>query len=138
MSSLPAEPGFTPLLETSFAVMSSECPEAYQRICQLLAGDEVGITIDAESLSVRFEAGQAVVLRTPQQPTVHVAATKQTLLDLIDARYTLEHAITRDLLHVRGKMNELIRFYEAVQLYIHGAVRCPSFPDLLSDYRYRN
>jgi hypothetical protein len=138
LNSLPAEPRFAALLETSLAVLSRECPEAYAEICRMLAGYEVAIVLDTEKLALCFEEDGPVVRRSAQQPTVHFIATRHTLLDLIDAKFTLEFAITRDILHVRGKMNALIQFYEALRLYIHGAVRSPSFPALLSDYRYRN
>lgn len=137
MSFLPDVSSFTTLIETSLDVMAHECPEAYQCACQLLDRHEVCLTIDSETVSVRFYSTYAEMLYTPQQPTVYLSSSKSVLLDLVDANYTLEYAITHDLLHIRGKMHELIRFYEALQLYIQGAVRCPSFPALLSDYRFR-
>lgn len=135
MSFLPAEPTFAALISTSFEVLSAECPDAYTRICQLLAPHEVCLTVGAETVSVRFQPEQAEVLSLPHEPVVFLSAAKKTLLDLADARYTLESAIMRDLLHVRGKMDHLIRFYESLQFYIQGAVRCPSFPGLLTYYR---
>jgi len=96
------------------------------------------MTVDAESVSIRFQPESAQVLEAAEQPTVYFSSTKQILLDLVDARITLEYAITRDLIHVRGKMNDLIDFYESLQFYVHGAVRCVSFPALLSDYRFKN
>ena len=137
MSFLPDVSSFTTLIETSLDVMSHECPEAYQCACQVLDTHEVSLTIDSEIVSVRFYSTYAEMLFIPQQPTAYLMSTKSVLLDLVDANYTLEYAITHDLLHMRGKMDTLIRFYEALQLYIHGAVRCPSFPALLSDYRFR-
>ena len=138
MSSLPAESGFAVLLEDSFALLAEECPEAYTGICHVLTPHEVCLTIGAETVSIRFGQEVVEVLRVPQEPAVYLSSTKQTLLDLADARFTLEAAIMRDLLHVRGKMDDLIRFYESLQLYVQGAVRCPSFPALLSDYRYHD
>jgi hypothetical protein len=123
------------LIEASFGVLSRECPEAYLGVCRRLDTHEVHFTVNAEKVSVRFQMENAQVLRVAQQPTVYFLSTKQTLLDLVDAQFTLEHAIMRDLIHVRGKMNDLILFYESFQLYIQGAVRCISFPMLLSHYR---
>lgn len=137
MNSLPAEPGFAALLEASFALMCRECPEAYAGFCRLLAPYEVSLTIGTEMVAVRFQSDGVEVLRVPDDPIVHLVASKQTLLDLADARYTLEGAIMQDYLHVRGQMDLLIRFYESLQIYIHGAVRSPSFPGLLNDYRLR-
>jgi hypothetical protein len=138
LSSLPAEPTFAALVTTSLEVLSAECPEAYTRICQLLAPHEVCLEVGAETVSIRFQPTLAEVLPLPQEPAVFFSAAKQTLLDLADARYTLESAIMRDLLHVRGKMDHLIQFYESLQLYIQGAVRCPSFPGLLTYYRFHD
>ena len=138
MSFLPVDSSFAALVETSFAVLSRECPEAYSRICQRLNTREVHLTVDAETVSLRFQPESTQILQSAQQPTVYFVSTKQTLLDLVDARMTLEYAIMRDLIHVRGKMNDLIDFYESLQLYIHGAVRCVSFPALLSDYRFKS
>jgi hypothetical protein len=138
LSFLPVDSSFSALLEVSLTVLSQECPEAYLRICQRLNSREVHLTVDTETVSVRFQSESAQVLQAAQQPTIYVSSTKQTLLDLIDARITLEYAITRDLIHVRGKMDDLIDFYESFQLYIQGAVRCISFPALLSDYRFKS
>jgi hypothetical protein len=117
--------------------MAHECPEAYQSICRLLSLYEVQLTVESETVAIHFQPDRAQVLHIPQQPTVFFASTKTAILDLIDAKFTLEHAILHDLIHVRGAMRDVIVFYDALRLYIHGAVRCPSFPKLLSDYRYR-
>lgn len=135
MSFLPVDSRFAALVETSFVVLLKECPEAYSRICQRLNTREVHLKVDDEIVSISFQPESAHVLNAPQQPTVYFESTRQIILDLVDARITLEHAITRDLIHVRGKMNDLIDFYEALQFYVHGAVRCVSFPALLADYR---
>lgn len=135
---LPADGSFRALLAASFAVMQHECSDAHAQICQTLAAYSVRLTIDGEIVDLMFTGEEILFTAHQEKPAVIFEATKETLLGLADAKFTLEHAIMSDIIHVRGSMTLLIAFYDALRLYISGGVRCPSFPALLNDYRHRN
>ncbi len=61
--------------------------------------------------------------------------TRAVILDLVDARAGLVEAILDDRLGLRGALPELARFHDGLMLYLHGAMRAPSFPGLLRRYR---
>jgi hypothetical protein len=54
---------------------------------------------------------------------------------LIDARLTLLDAVLSDALAMTGAPDDLLAFHDGLIAYVHGAVRAPSFPALLSAYR---
>lgn len=45
-------------------------------------------------------------------------------------RFTLEEAIESDRLYVRAALDDLLPFFDALACWLHGALRCPSFPAL--------
>jgi len=66
---------------------------------------------------------------------VEVGLDKPILLDLVDGRVTLEDALLEERLRLRGSLDALVEFDEALYIYLGGAVRCPSFPELYAEYR---
>jgi hypothetical protein len=67
--------------------------------------------------------------------TVVVRTGRATLLDLIDGRSSLTDAVLRDAVLLRGDRQDLVRFHDALWLYLQGAVRAPSMSELLRRYR---
>jgi hypothetical protein len=135
LSSSPDEEGIGGLITTSLSTMRDECPEAYGLICRLLASREVLMLIDGETVVLTFHPDEVQVLHQPRSPHVELRTSRQTLLDLIDARLTLDQAVWTDAMVVRGDVQEVGLFHEAWLNYVRGAVRCPSFPALLERFR---
>lgn len=71
---------------------------------------------------------------TPETATVEVVTDRTAVLDVIGARRSLLEAVAEDRLFLRGSPAELLRFHDALQAYVAGAVRSRSFPSLLSRY----
>jgi hypothetical protein len=129
------EPAFAAFLWESFAVLRRELPETYRRLCSHLSPREVAIQVGDESVVVRFEPRGAQRLAVPVRPQIEVHTTRAAILSLIDARSTLVESILGDELLLRGTADELLRFHDALMIYVHGAIRAPSFPHLLRAYR---
>lgn len=117
--------------------MRDECPQAYGLICRLLASREALVLIDGETVALTFRLDEVHVLHQPHSPHVEMHTSRQTILDLIDARLTLDQAVLADAIVLRGNVQDLGLFHEAWLNYVRGAVRCPSFPALLDRFRLK-
>jgi hypothetical protein len=122
-------------IETSLITLRREYPAAYFLLCRQLVSLEVHLLIEDESIPLRFAPDQAILLPAPEQPDAELRTTRQTILDVIDARLTLDEAIMSDAIHLQGEVEVLRRFHDALITYVSGAVRCPSFPELLTRFR---
>lgn len=136
MSSSPDPGSFTHYLDSSLALIRQDCPPAYAQLCRLLAPRQVQLNVDQEALWLSF-APDAVSLHAGQAPTpaITVDLSRQVILDMLDARLSLQDAIQHGRLGLRGDLYHLTLFYEGWLAYLRGAVRCPAMPDLLDAYR---
>lgn len=119
----------------SLSVLRDECPEAYFLMCALLAPCEVLLRIDGEPVSLAFDAAGVHLLPAPGRPRVELATTRATILDVLDARQTLHEAVVADAILLKGAPSDLAACHDALLTYVRGAVRCPSFPVLLDEFR---
>ena len=136
MSSLPENESFTAFLETSLVAMQQECPPAYHHMCEVLAPRQVQIEVDGEVVYLAFEPARVSKLPASQAvPTLRMQMSRRAILDLTGGRYTLQEAILNGAVSLHGDLKDLVIFHEGWLTYMRGAVRCPSFPDLLDRYR---
>lgn len=129
------ERGFTAFLLESFAAMRREVPGAHAEVCRVLARRSVRIEVGGESPLLRFARGEVALGSGAGAATIEVRATKAAILDLVDARRTLVESVLGDAIFLRGGTHDLLVFHDGLTAYVHGAVRAPSFPSLLRDYR---
>jgi hypothetical protein len=92
--------------------------------------------IDGETVALAFDHTRAYFLSELHNPTVQLHASRQTILDVIDARLTLYEAVIADSIVLEGDIESLAAFHDGLLIYIQGAIRCPSFPALLDHFRY--
>ncbi|MSP60183.1 MAG: hypothetical protein EXR72_07540 [Myxococcales bacterium] len=126
---------FTGFLLRSMGLLRVEAPAAYALMCARLAPRELSTSVDGELCPLQFAAESVRVLAASVAPSVEVQTTRRTILDLVDARLTLADAVWDERLLLRGGPADLIAFHDGFTAWLHGAVRSPSFPDLLRDYR---
>jgi len=147
MSSSPESLRFAACLRLSLDTLRLECPEAYQRVCDCLAPLTVALSLDGDPVTLAFHPGLIRVIppggpaagrnggRAGAPPDVQASTSRSTIIDLLEARSTIEDAILSDAILLRGRVEDLARFYDALLYYVCGAVRCPSFPAILAGYR---
>lgn len=122
------ERDFADHLSAALAALQREMPVSYARLVAALGGREVELVIDGAPTRVRFRDGS-------DAPRVRVVCSGQTIVELADAEYTVEDAIWSDRILLFGAVEDLIAFHDALQIFLHGAVRSPSFPRRLEDFR---
>lgn len=120
---------------TSFKILSDEFPAAYFLMSASLNPRRVLLHIDGETVALAFDLRGAQIAASSSAPEVEIDSTKQTILDVIDARLTLNDAVWNDAIRVKGKVEDVAICHEALLTYVRGAVRCPSFPLLLEQFR---
>ncbi|WP_437335482.1 hypothetical protein WME98_25045 [Sorangium sp. So ce296] len=126
------------LLAESFAALAAELPEAHARVSARLAGRAVAIRVDGERFVVEADGGAPQVRAAgadEEAAAVRVATSRRAILDVLDARRSLAEAVLADEVEVVGALERLVEAREALLAYVHGAVRCPSFPALLERFR---
>ncbi len=126
---------FSGFLAHSMTLLAAEKPRVHARLCALLRDREASVTMDGVITGIAFPGGAFRLVQTVDRPFIELRASRRTVLDVIDGRLTLEEAIWGSQLELRGGLDDLVRFHDALVVYLHGAVRCPSFPWLLDRYR---
>lgn len=104
-------------------------------LCALLAPREVLLLIDGEPVVLVFEPTGIALLTAARRPALELRTGRGTMLDVIDARLTLNEAVRTDALVLQGDVDDLKLAHEGLLTYVCGAVRCPSFPRLLERFR---
>src|SRR5262245_37095896 len=127
---------FGRFLAASFSALRAEVPEAYAAMCGALAPRALVLDVDGEAVTLRFEPLRVVeVVHADAVAAVSLCASRQTILDVIDARHSLVSAALAGRLDLRGAPTDVAAFHDAFIRYVQGAVRAPSFPTLLDEFR---
>jgi hypothetical protein len=129
------EPTFASFLAESFALLRREADDVHGTLCRRLEGRTVAIRVDGEAVAVRFDAIRADVLGSHPSAEIEVSTTRAAILDVLAGDLNLLDAVLADRLVLRGAPAALLAFHDGLLLYVHGAVRAPSFPSLLRRFR---
>jgi hypothetical protein len=125
------------LLDESFAVLRHEVPEAYRRMCLELEGNAVVITVDDEAVIVASD-GVAMHVETVSAATrtsAEIRTSRQAILRVLDGETGLADAVLSNAVSARASLETLVQLNRGLAMYVHGAVRAPSFPGLLDRFR---
>ena len=122
-------------LERSLNLLAREAPGAYSRLCGTLAGRRLCVEGDGMAFTLRFDADAAVSRAALGDEEISISVDRRSILALVDGELTLEEALRQDRLVVRGAVADAARAFDALLIFVRGAIRCPSFPALLSEFR---
>jgi hypothetical protein len=138
LNSLPDAPSASEFVGISLEILQVECPPAYERLCQQLAGQNARLLIEGEPLDLVFREDEAKVvpLSDDLTPNTYLETSWQTVLDLADGKMSLDQAVLSNAVAVKGEVATVAHFYDGLHTYLSGAVRCPSFPLLLEHFRH--
>ncbi|WP_205525453.1 sterol-binding-like protein [Pyxidicoccus trucidator] len=123
------------LLAESFLALSRELPAQHALMCEQLQGRRVEVCVGAERFFLGFAPGSARVESAGPPAEVLLLTGRRVLADVLDARLSLTRAVLTDALEVVGPLPSLMALHDGLVTYVHGAVRCPSFPPLLARLR---
>ena len=125
---------FALLLRDSFAVLAEEVPEILAEFRLSLASRQVELAVDDETVGLRIERG-CIHWEPVLAPQIRVVTQRREILALVDAASTLRDSVLADRLTLFGTPEQLLRFHAALMLYLHGAYRAPSMPQVLRRFR---
>lgn len=120
------------------AALRDELPWAHARMAAALEGRDVLLTVDGEAVPVTARGGAVEVHPLAPQgfsPCVTLATDRATVARLADAERTITDAVVAGEVALRGAVDDLVAFHDGLMAFLAGAVRSPSFPALLDDYR---
>jgi hypothetical protein len=134
-----AERAFQLFLGEALELLVREAPTHFAAARERCKGLLVRIAI-GEQPAVAVQLQQHPFVRTSGAPEAHVvAATDQDTLDaMLLGQLTIERALLDDRLLIRGELQHALAFLDALLTWIHGAIRCPSFPALYERYLPRS
>ncbi len=125
-------------LELSLGLLARERPTNAARFVRAMTGLRARVHVDEERFVVEGDGRAVRVLRDAEASTrgdAEFRVRRSALLEVLDARRTLAEAIRDGELEVQGALETIFRLRAALLAYVHGAVRCRSFPALLERYR---
>ncbi|MFP2929920.1 NAD(P)-binding protein [Pyxidicoccus sp. 3LG] len=120
------------LLAESLVALAREQPRQHARLCEQLQDRTVEVRVEAEHFLLRFAPEGARVERAGAPSEARVLMGRRALGDVLAARLSLAEAVLTDAVEVVGPLDTLMALHEGLVTYVHGAVRCPSFPSLLA------
>jgi hypothetical protein len=115
-------------------MLAEEQPGLYARLCAELKGQEVELHVDAELFWVGFGPGEARLREAGGIADVRISMDRWTVQDQLEARRTLAQAVLDGSVEMVGPLGVLAACHAGFVTYVHGAVRCPSFPSLLERF----
>lgn len=123
------------LVADSLAALRDERPADLADLAALLAGRAVALDIDGERFAVAFAEGRAACVDAAEAPLVRLRMSRQLIADVVRAETTLVDAVLADRLEAVGDVEALALVHDGLMLYLHGAIRAPSFPALWERFR---
>jgi len=125
---------FRHFLERSLVTLRSELPHGYALVAARLGRRSVDIGVDGEALAIHGDGATLRVDGVSGVASADAGGAMGTMAEILDGTLPLNDAILSGRIHLRGKLDDLAAFFEALQTYFGAAVRCPSFAGLLDDY----
>lgn len=122
-------------VERSLIALEYEAPASYRRLCGALAGQRVGISADGRQFALDCNGRTITAGPADGREGIVLGTDRETILALIDGVLSLEDALRKDRLIARGGVTLAVRTFDALLIYLRGAVRCPSLPPMLEQFR---
>jgi SCP-2 sterol transfer family len=127
--------GVSALLRRSVAPLADEVPASYGRVLDSLDALVVQLDVDGELFSLSGGDGLHVADGAAQSAGATITTSRAVILDVLDGRLGLQHAVEAGALSVLGALDDVLRAHDTLLAYVHAAVRAPSQPELLAELR---
>jgi hypothetical protein len=118
------------LVAESFAILRREQAPRFAALLEQLSKRVVAIRSGAEEFAVDCTADDIRVVAGSPRADVSVAFEPRLISELISGQLSLHEALVSDRLLVVGPFDEVVRLNDALEMYVHAAVRSLSFPEL--------
>ena len=122
-------------VKTALVLLREEFSRAYFLICANLAGRTISIEVDGEQVFLDCKVLELLFPDHIENPDIRITTSRRTIVDALDAGVTIEEAIRDGRLFASGRKDYIASGHAALLFFVRGAVRSPSFPALLDEFR---
>jgi hypothetical protein len=126
---------FFTFLHDSLVRLAVEVPEAHRALAAAMGRTRARLVADGDARTIRFDFPYWTIYADDNEADLEVAFDRELVLDLVDGRLTLEEAIYQERLLMRGSIETIERFHDALMIYLEGLLRTSHAPALLAHYR---
>lgn len=138
MKSSPPDRSFAGFVRRALASLRAEVPWAHAGVAHALAPASTTVVVDGEPATLRNDRTELYVDATfDASAGSRCVTTSRVLLDLVAGRDTLIGAIETDRVHLSGSAEALLGWFDALEYFLHGAVRAHGFDTLLDEFKAR-
>jgi hypothetical protein len=132
---MPPPDGFGAFVDGALLALAREAAATYARLATLVGAEGVRLAMGDAALVVRFGARSHAIEPARAPAAVEARSDRATIAALLAAELTSREAIESDRLQLRGEVDAVLRFEQALGAFVEGAARAPSFPGLLAAFR---
>jgi hypothetical protein len=133
-SSSDADRSFRRFLDRALGAIENEVPAVHRALCSSLSHSTIRLCVDHERMIITEERGRLLLKDDVRGPLVEFAIDSATLLALTSGESSFLDAALDDRMMVKGAVDEIVLFYDALVLFLQAAVRSPSLPWLLDEF----
>lgn len=132
---MPASPARR-LLVNAFDILDRESRSVYRNLVQTAGEFVLAVTVERDAFLVAFAHGRVAIEddlnRRKGMPSF--STSDCALSSLLSGREQLLEMIRRDEVKIFGTLDQLDVLDQIFELFLKGAMRCPSMPDELDCY----
>ena len=121
--------------ERSLDALAVEAPAFHESLCRTLNNRQVCIRATGERFTLTVTGRRIDLVAPSGAEHIRLDVTAGVILALVDGELLLEEALRTGRLSVYGGVAHVPDLFDALVIYVRGAIRCPSFPVILSDFR---
>lgn len=134
-------PSLAEYLERSLGLLRRHLAEGEGLVATALGEVRVLLLVDAETVGVCAAAGvdgrpgRLQLTQEAAAAAVAVRTSRRTILRVIDGQLSILGAVAAGELDAQGPLAQVADCHDALRAYVHAAVRCPGFSELLEQFR---
>jgi hypothetical protein len=122
------------LMRRSLETLAAEAPQTYAALREAVGPLRARFSTAGRARLFRTTASGFALEETTEASDVDIGFDRAVVLDLAEARLTLEEALIADRLHAKGSVAAVARLHDALNLYLEGLLRAPGAAALYEDY----
>jgi hypothetical protein len=126
-------------LQRALRLLRAEAPVHFAATRERLGPRAVDITVGDEApVRVHLDGGEPWVVAAAEgagpAAEVNIGVSRADLSAFLRGELTIEDGVAHGRLSVRGSLDHVLAFLDALSAWLHGALRSPGFPALHRSY----
>jgi hypothetical protein len=122
------------LMRRSLSAIAAEAPQTHAALHEAVGPLHARFSTEGRARLFRATPAGFALDETTDAADVEIAFERAVVLDLAEARLTLEEALIADRLHAKGSVAAVTRLHDALMIYLEGLLRAPGAAALYDEY----